>query len=135
MKKNKILLAVLALVMVLGLGIGSAMAYFTTYVTAKGGMPIRLGDKTELDEKFDGKKHLVVTNNGINPVFVRARAIVPNKYRPKNEESMYENASKNGPWTTMKRTDIAITASSCRELLLMKRMNQRKLKRREAPVN
>lgn len=96
MKKNKILLAALALIMALGLGIGSAMAYFTTYVTAKGGMPVRLGDKTTITEPEvkDWTKHLVVTNNGTNAVYVRARA-----YAPADLELQYVNASKNGPWT------------------------------------
>ena len=96
MKKNKILLAVLALVMALGLGIGSAMAYFTTYVTAKGGMPIRLGDKTSIEEpKVENRiKHLVVKNNGANAVYVRARA-----YAPAGLKIQYDNVDKeNGPW-------------------------------------
>ena len=37
MKKRTLILAVLAVVLVLSASIGSAVAYFTTYATARGG--------------------------------------------------------------------------------------------------
>ena len=49
MKKRTLILAVLAVVLVLSSGIGSAIAYFTTYATARGGYVIHLGGKTEIE--------------------------------------------------------------------------------------
>lgn len=76
MKKSKILLTVLAFSMVLGLSIGSAMAYFTTFVTAKGGVTIRLGDHTTITEPevTDWTKHIVIHNDGPDACYVRAKA-------------------------------------------------------------
>jgi hypothetical protein len=82
MKKRTLLLAVLAVVLVLSSGIGSAIAYFTTYATARGGYVIHLGDRTEIEEQWDqGQKIVRISNvaqpgteNGQYPVFVRARA-------------------------------------------------------------
>ena len=80
MKKGKWLLAALAFVMVLGVGIGSAMAYFTTFVTAKGGIPINLGYTDRIEEpEFDGtSKHIVVYNEGPDSCYVRAKAFAGN---------------------------------------------------------
>ena len=81
MKKRTLLLAVLAVLLVLNSGIGSAVAYFTTYAKARGGYVI-LGGKTEIEEKWDqGQKIVRIENiarteadNGKYPVFVRVRA-------------------------------------------------------------
>ena len=50
MKKRTLILAVLAVVLVLSASIGSAVAYFTTYATARGGYVIHLGGRTEIEE-------------------------------------------------------------------------------------
>lgn len=76
MKKSKWILTAFALIMVLGLSIGTAMAYFTTFVTAQGGMTIRLGDTTTIEEPevSDWEKHIVIHNQGPDACYVRAKA-------------------------------------------------------------
>ena len=82
MKKRSYILAVLAVVLVLGASIGSAVAYFTTYADARGGYVIHLGGRTELlDELVQGQKVVQISNianteddKGKYPVFVRVRA-------------------------------------------------------------
>lgn len=82
MKKRTLLLAVLAVMLVLSSSIGSAVAYFTTYASARGGYVIRLGGRTEIEEKYENAQKLVRISNvpgkeddkGKYPVFVRVRA-------------------------------------------------------------
>ena len=76
MKKNKWLLLLLAAALVLTAGIGTAMAYFTTYVQARGGYVIRLEDETEIVEDVSSwTKHVTIYNKeGSSPVFVRVKA-------------------------------------------------------------
>ncbi len=87
MKKNRLLrvgrIAAAALVagMVLGTAAGDAWAYFTTYTSASGGYAIELGSETRIEEEYsDHTKHVVVSNDGINPVYVRARAFSGSRY-------------------------------------------------------
>ena len=79
MKKKNIILTILAVVMVLGLSLKGAMAYFTTYVSAAGGMPIHLGHRTTIDEEVDNlKKTVTITiTEGPDEVYVRAKAFYP----------------------------------------------------------
>ena len=79
MKKRNILMALLACAMVLGLGVKSALAYFTTYVTASGGMVIHLGHRTVIeDDVSDWEKHVVISmTKGPDDVYIRARAYCP----------------------------------------------------------
>ena len=66
---RNICLSLLAGAAVLTTGVNSALAYFTTYTTAEGGLP-------EITETFDSKtKHLVITSDADSePVYIRARA-------------------------------------------------------------
>ena len=76
-RRSKLLLACIAMgvVLVLGLGIGPARAYFTDWTEANGGLPISVTPTTDLKETYGARvKHVVVTNDGTAPVFVRARA-------------------------------------------------------------
>jgi hypothetical protein len=74
--KKITLLAAAALVLVLGVSVGTAMAYFTTYATAKGGVPVTLGAKTTIHEEYDDwTKTVSIENTGEVPVFVRAKLI------------------------------------------------------------
>jgi hypothetical protein len=77
MRSKKItLLAAAALVLVLGVSVGTAMAYFTTYATAKGGVPVTLGAETTIHEEYgDWEKTISIENTGEVPVFVRAQVI------------------------------------------------------------
>ena len=83
-KKITLLLAILAVCSVAVAGIGSARAYFTTYVEAKGGRQIRLGDQTSIKENYSSwEKDLQIENNETSPqaVYVRARAIAGQDYK------------------------------------------------------
>lgn len=81
MKKKSIFLLALSIALILATSINSALAYFTTYVQAKGGYIIHLGG-TDIEEEFSNwTKRVVITNdpNG-QPVYVRARAFAGNTY-------------------------------------------------------
>lgn len=75
MKIKKWLLALLALVLVLGAGVGPAMAYFTTYTTAKGGYILTYGRETEIHEKYGERRKIISVENKETaaPVFVRVK--------------------------------------------------------------
>lgn len=65
----------LGVALVMGLGIGSAKAYFTDWTEANGGLPVSVTPKDEPEEKYGAReKSLVIRNNGTAPIFVRARA-------------------------------------------------------------
>ncbi len=76
MKKKNVILALLAAGLVLTSSVGSAWAYFTTYVEAQGGVTISLGDETDVEETFSSwTKHVSITiDPDSEPVFLRARA-------------------------------------------------------------
>lgn len=79
MKKKRIrniCLSLFALGTILTAGVSNALAYFTTYTTAEGGLPIHLGDRTEITESFDARtKHLTITSDpDSEPLYIRARA-------------------------------------------------------------
>ena len=76
MKKNKWLLLLIAVVLIAVSGVGTAMAYFTTYVTAKGGYVIKLEDESEIiEDVISWTKHVTILNKeGSSPVFVRVKA-------------------------------------------------------------
>ena len=86
MKKNNLILAVLAIVLVLCAGIGAASAYFTTYADARGGYVIHMKYQSEIEEKVEGNvKQVTISNvadpdteDGTYPVFVRARVFAGN---------------------------------------------------------
>lgn len=82
MKKAKYFLVLLALVMVMTAGIGRAWAYFTTYASAKGVIPITLGDKTEIKEEFSRweKRVTIVSDANSEPVYIRAKAFGSGSY-------------------------------------------------------
>ena len=82
MKLKKWLPFLLAVVLVLGSSIGTALAYFTTYAPAKGGYVIHLGEETEIEEEFsDWTKHVVITSReDSSGVFVRVKAFSGEAY-------------------------------------------------------
>lgn len=82
MKKLYLSLAALAMVAVLGAGLGVTWAYFTTYAEAQGGYVLRLGDETRIEETFTNwTKHVsIVSGEGSEPVYVRARAYCGSAY-------------------------------------------------------
>ena len=76
MKKKQIFLGFLAAGLVMSSSVGSAWAYFTTYVEARGGEVISLGDETSVTEEFSQwTKHIRITSDADSkPVYVRAKA-------------------------------------------------------------
>ncbi|MBR1455735.1 MAG: hypothetical protein IJ594_01075 [Oscillospiraceae bacterium] len=74
MKHKKLFLAVLAAVLILTASIGSAAAYFTASVTAKGSAPVKISNETTITERVTQQsKFLTIDNEGDSPVYVRAR--------------------------------------------------------------
>ena len=76
MKKRTIILAVLAVALILSTSLGTALGYFTSYTSGRGGYVIHLENKTELHETPDkGKKTLSISNTSETAqVFVRVLA-------------------------------------------------------------
>lgn len=84
MKKLNIFLLTLSIALILtasSVPLKDAMAYFTTYAHAEGGYTIELGSKTNIHEDFSAwTKHVVITNEEGQPVFVRVRIFCGSKY-------------------------------------------------------
>ena len=77
--KKPLIMAVATLALTGTLAVGSAMAYFTTYSTAGGGVKMNMGftetvPKEEVDK--DGK-HITIENTGDYNCFVRVKAFAP----------------------------------------------------------
>lgn len=77
--KKPLVLAAAAIALTGFLTVGSAMAYFTTYATAGGGVKMNMGFTTTVpDEKIDEKgKHVTIINKGDYDCFVRVKAFAP----------------------------------------------------------
>ena len=81
LKKTRVLLVTAAAVLTLAAGAQTALAYFTTYATAKGGYTIRLGETTAIEENFaNWTKKIQVSNTGSLPCYVRVKAFCGSKY-------------------------------------------------------
>lgn len=74
-------MAAAALALTGTLAVGSAMAYFTTYTTAGGGVTMNMGfTETIPNETVDKDgKHVTITNTGDYDCFVRVTAFAPMK--------------------------------------------------------
>ncbi len=99
MSKKTISLLVVALLLVSSIGVGSALAYFTTYTQAKGGIQLDLEfADTDINETVEpGQKVLSVKNaETAEACFVRIKVIVTEEYTNKLLFSEPENAGK---WT------------------------------------
>ena len=75
--KKNICLTAVALLAVISLSVGSAMAYFSTYVVSKGSKEMVLDfSETEINEKVEpGLKKIAVKNVGETECFVRIRVV------------------------------------------------------------
>ena len=73
--KNKTFwLGAAAIVLVGSVSVQSAMAYFTTYVKAKGGYEITLGSQTEIHEDVKNMtKEIKISNTGETDCYVRVK--------------------------------------------------------------
>lgn len=87
MKKNfnkkSLCLAAAALALTASLSVGSAMAYFTTYTTASGGVTVSLGSTvTEPQETVsDWTKHITIQNTGDYDCYVRVKVFAGDKFK------------------------------------------------------
>lgn len=81
-KIGKSLLALSAVALVSLASVGSANAYFTTYVQAGGGYTVELGDRTVIQETVSNwVKHFSVTSQADSePIYIRARAFSGSQY-------------------------------------------------------
>lgn len=77
MKKRSIILTVLVFALIICATIQPTISYFTTYVRAKGGHQVSIGDTTTISEKYSNfKKEVKITNKvGSEPVYIRAKVI------------------------------------------------------------
>ena len=82
MNRKTICLAVAALLLVGGLTVGNAMAYFTAFDTASGAVELDLGfTETIPNETVENRtKTITVTNNGDYDCYVRLKALTGAKY-------------------------------------------------------
>ena len=90
-------LALLAAALILGLAAGSSLAYFTTYATAKGSLPITLGHRSEIEEKFeDWKKEITIANTGEVDCYVRVKVFAGEEFTLEYDG---ESAGSTEKWT------------------------------------
>lgn len=77
--KKPLIMAAATLALTGTLAVGSAMAYFTTYSTAGGGVTMNMGfTETIPNEEVDENgKHITITNTGNYDCFVRVKAFAP----------------------------------------------------------
>ncbi len=82
MNKKRFGLLAAAAALTLSVSVGTALAYFTTYVTASGGVELSLTPTTTtITEEFsDWTKHVTIKNDGEADCYVRVKAIAPEGY-------------------------------------------------------
>ncbi len=95
-KKTIICLVAAAAVLVGTVSIGSAMAYFTAYTQAEGGVVLDLGftETTPVEKVVDGVKQVVIKNTGDFDCYVRMKALVGDSYAV-----TYTEPDGAGKWT------------------------------------
>ena len=83
MRKRNLILIALVFALIICATIQPAIAYFTTYVRAKGGHKVSLGDTTTITEHFSNwKKEVTIGNKeGSEPVYIRAKVLYEGKYK------------------------------------------------------
>ena len=82
MRKRNLILIALVFTLIICATIQPAIAYFTTFVTAKGGYVIKLGDTTKVKETFSNwtKAVTISKDKDSEPVFIRAKVRYEGKY-------------------------------------------------------
>ena len=104
-----ICLAVAALVLTVGLTVGTAMAYFTTYAVGNGGVTLDLGfAKTEIgdidasvsEDQKSVVKPVTITNTSEHDCYVRIKVLAGNAVMEANENGFlyYEDTEGPGNW-------------------------------------
>ena len=103
MKKNiskkSIGLLMVALLLVACVGVGSSLAYFTTYTEAKGGVELSLGfSKTDINDDVQKGVKIVSVKNAEDAAdcYVRIKVIVSEQYKDLVKYAEPDNA---GNWT------------------------------------
>lgn len=111
--KKPLIMAAATLALTGTLAVGSAMAYFTTYSTAGGGVTMNMGfTETIPNETVDQNgKHVTISNIGDYDCFVRVTAFAP--------VALTYNAPDGG-WTEMvdendKKSPTGVTTMSFRQ--------------------
>lgn len=96
MNKKSLCLAAAALTLTAGISAGTAMAYFTTYTEASGGVTLDMGfSETVPKEEFSNwTKHVSVENTGDYDCFVRVKALAGAKY-----QDGLQYSDSDGKWT------------------------------------
>lgn len=94
--KKSLCLAAAALTLTAGISAGTAMAYFTTYTEASGGVTLNMGfSETIPKEDFSNwTKHVSVENTGDYDCYVRAKALAGSKY-----QDGLQYSDSDGKWT------------------------------------
>lgn len=117
--KKTVVLAAAAFVLIMNLGIGKAMAYFTTYASAKGDARISLGFTVTTPEETvsDWTKHIRIKNTGDFDCYVRVKLFAGAEYQ---EQLTYTDTS--GKWSPgadgyYYYSDIVPAGGSTEELL------------------
>ena len=89
-------LAAAALTLTAGISAGTAMAYFTTYTEASGGVTLNMGfSETIPKEDFSNwTKHVSVENTGDYDCYVRVKALAGSKY-----QDGLQYSDSDGKWT------------------------------------
>lgn len=119
--KKNLCLAAAALTLTASLGVGSAMAYFTTYATAAGGASLSLNNTVTVPEETvsNWTKHVTIENTGTTDCYVRVKAIAGQKY-----QDGLTYADDNGKWTPGEDgyyyySDIVPVGEKAQELRIM----------------
>lgn len=105
-QKNKIWKIQLVLILLLGITIGTTLAYFTAYATENGRKEIVLGAKTEIREEItDLDKSIKIYNEGPSEAFVRVKVFYPefDDERLKVEITANEGWNMNDGWYVYER--------------------------------
>ena len=94
--KKSLCLAAAALTLTAGISAGTAMAYFTTYTDASGGVTLNMGfSETIPKEDFSNwTKHVSVENTGDYDCYVRVKALAGSKY-----QDGLQYSDSDGKWT------------------------------------
>lgn len=78
---KKVWLTAAAVVLAGGISLQGAMAYFTTYASAQGGVAVELGHTTEIEEKFENwTKDIKITNTGDVDCYVRVKVMAGSQF-------------------------------------------------------
>lgn len=103
MKYKKIMtLSVAALILVGSMTIQSAMAYFTTYVSASGSHKVNIGAQTTIQEEVSQMtKHISVQNtSAVNDCYVRVKIFSGSQITVdvSSESNLWEQRGNDGYW-------------------------------------